>query len=79
MILERPPTCAPARSRPTTHLHLLSLPLPSQPCVSGGTGEYLAVRQFVTDLPPSLWVSSELRLLNRPTAPVLLLLWKRDV
>ena len=44
----------------------------------GGQEEYEAVRDAVGALPPSAWVSSEVRLLNRPTAPVLLLLWKRD-
>lgn len=39
--------------------------------------EYEAVRELVGSLPPSGWLSSEVRLLNRPTAPVLLLLWKR--
>jgi hypothetical protein len=31
----------------------------------------------VAELAPSSWVSSETRLLNRPAAPILLLLWKR--
>ncbi|PRW56560.1 S-adenosyl-L-methionine-dependent methyltransferase domain-containing [Chlorella sorokiniana] len=43
----------------------------------GGMEEYEAVKAAVGALPPSSWVSSEVRLLNRPTAPVLLLVWKR--
>lgn len=44
---------------------------------AGGLEELGAVKALVAELPPSEWVSSETRLLNRPTAPVLLLLWKR--
>ncbi|GLC45116.1 hypothetical protein PLESTB_001470000 [Pleodorina starrii] len=44
----------------------------------GGQEEYDAVRQLVSELSPSYWVSSETRLLNRPTAPILILLWRRD-
>ena len=44
---------------------------------AGGMEEYEAVQAVVGRLPPSGWVSSEVRLLNRPTAPVLLLVWKR--
>ncbi|KAL4422236.1 hypothetical protein ABPG77_009711 [Micractinium sp. CCAP 211/92] len=43
----------------------------------GGMEEYEAVRARVGQLPPSGWVSSETRLLNRPAAPILLLVWKR--
>lgn len=39
--------------------------------------EYQAVKALVAALPPSRWNSSEVRLLNRPDAPALLLLWKR--
>lgn len=44
----------------------------------GGTEEYEAVRGLVGGLPPAAWLSSEIRLLNRPTAPVLLLVWKKQ-
>ncbi|KAL4443457.1 hypothetical protein ABPG75_011194 [Micractinium tetrahymenae] len=43
----------------------------------GGVEEYEAVRALLGQLPPSGWVSSETRLLNRPAAPILLLAWKR--
>ncbi|EFN57927.1 hypothetical protein CHLNCDRAFT_20577, partial [Chlorella variabilis] len=43
----------------------------------GGMEEYQAVKALVAALPPSRWNSSEVRLLNRPDAPALLLLWKR--
>lgn len=43
----------------------------------GGLEEYEAVRDLLAGLSPSYWTSSELRLLNRPSAPVLLLLWRR--
>lgn len=39
--------------------------------------EYEAVQELVAQLPPSGWVTSETRLLNRPAAPILLLVWKR--
>ena len=45
----------------------------------GGQEEYEGVRAAVEALPPAYWVTSELRLLNRPTAPVLLLAWKREL
>lgn len=52
--------------------------LPMQCCIpAGGMEEYEAVKAAVGALPPSSWVSSETRLLNRPSAPVLLLVWKR--
>jgi len=44
---------------------------------SGGMDEYEAVKNLVEALAPAYWLSSEVRLLNRPTAPVLLLVWKR--
>lgn len=43
----------------------------------GGLEEYEAVRELLSGLSPQYWTSSELRLLNRPSAPVLLLLWRR--
>ena len=43
----------------------------------GGLEEYEAVRDLLGSLSPSYWTSSETRLLNRPSAPVLLLLWRR--
>jgi hypothetical protein len=43
----------------------------------GGLEEYEAVKDLLAGLSPSYWTSSELRLLNRPSAPVLLLLWRR--
>ncbi|KAG2445584.1 hypothetical protein HXX76_000196 [Chlamydomonas incerta] len=44
----------------------------------GGLEEYQAVRALTSDLSPCYWVCSETRLLNRPTAPILLMLWRRD-
>jgi hypothetical protein len=43
----------------------------------GGLEEYEAVRDMLAGLSVSYWTSSELRLLNRPSAPVLVLLWRR--
>lgn len=37
----------------------------------------LQVRDLLECLPPNYWTSSELRLVNRPTAPIMLLVWKR--
>ncbi|PNW75213.1 hypothetical protein CHLRE_12g517550v5 [Chlamydomonas reinhardtii] len=45
---------------------------------SGGLEEYEAVKALTSELSPSYWTASETRLLNRPTAPILLLLWRRD-
>ncbi|KAG2499089.1 hypothetical protein HYH03_003272 [Edaphochlamys debaryana] len=42
----------------------------------GGMEEYNAVRQICAELKPAYWATSETRLLNRPTAPVLVLLWR---
>lgn len=47
------------------------------PLLAGGMEEYEAVQELVAQLPPSGWVTSETRLLNRPAAPILLLVWKR--
>jgi hypothetical protein len=35
------------------------------------------VRSLLAGLSPSYWTSSELKLVNRPTAPVMLLIWRR--
>eukprot|EP00882_Tetradesmus_deserticola_P030757 GHRQ01034690.1.p3 GENE.GHRQ01034690.1~~GHRQ01034690.1.p3 ORF type:complete len:100 (-),score=34.94 GHRQ01034690.1:256-555(-) len=43
----------------------------------GGVEEYEQVRALLAGLSPSYWTSSELKLVNRPTAPVMLLLWRR--
>ncbi|WIA30339.1 hypothetical protein OEZ86_000426 [Tetradesmus obliquus] len=43
----------------------------------GGLEEYERVRALAAGLSPSYWTSSELKLVNRPTAPVMLLLWRR--
>lgn len=43
----------------------------------GGVEEYQAVQQLISKLPPSEWVTSQVQLLNRPTAPILLLAWKQ--
>jgi hypothetical protein len=42
----------------------------------GGGARGEAVAALLAGLPPTHWTSSELRLLNRPSAPVLLLLWR---
>lgn len=44
---------------------------------AGGAAEYAAVKGWVEALPTEPWLSSEVRLLNRPSAPVLVLVWKR--
>lgn len=43
----------------------------------GGREEYEAALSFVAGLPPAEWVSSQVQVVNRPLAPVLLLVWKR--
>lgn len=45
----------------------------------GGMEEYAAVSALLEELPPQYWVSSQIKLLNRPTAPVLLLALKREI
>ena len=45
----------------------------------GGMDEYAAVSALLEKLPTAYWVSSQIKLLNRPTAPVLLLAWKREI
>jgi predicted methyltransferase len=45
----------------------------------GGREEYDAVSQLVAALPPAYWTTAKLELLNRPTAPVLLLACKRPL
>lgn len=44
----------------------------------GGFQEYTEVVSALEELPPSYWVSSQVKLLNRPTAPVILTAWKRS-
>lgn len=44
----------------------------------GGEQEFLAVRSFVQELSPRHWVSSETQILNSPSAPVLIMIWKRS-
>jgi predicted methyltransferase len=44
----------------------------------GGEEEYAAVSALLEGLPPKFWVTSQIRLMNRSTAPVLLLAWKRS-
>lgn len=43
----------------------------------GGLEEYRQVAELLAGLPPQHWTTSELRLLNRSTAPILLLVWRR--
>lgn len=43
----------------------------------GGPEECQAVRDLLGTLPPHSWVSSETRLMNRPTAPILMLVWRQ--
>eukprot|EP00887_Chlorella_sp_A99_P006120 scaffold22.g6120.t1 len=43
----------------------------------GGQEEYEAVRDALAALPPAAWNTGQMQLLNRPTAPVLLLAWKK--
>jgi SAM-dependent methyltransferase len=43
----------------------------------GGQEEYEAIRDFVSGLSSAHWKSSEYRLLNSPSAPVMLLVWKQ--
>ena len=44
----------------------------------GGEQEFVAVRQFVQELSPRHWVSSETQILNSPSAPVMIMIWKRS-
>ena len=43
----------------------------------GGMEEYEAIRDFAAGLPAAHWKTSEFRLLNSPTAPIMVLIWKR--
>jgi hypothetical protein len=43
----------------------------------GGLEEYEGVKALLQELAPTYWVSSEVKLLNRATAPILLLVWRR--
>lgn len=43
----------------------------------GGQEEYEAARQWFGGLSPAAWNAGSMQLLNRPTAPILLLAWKR--
>lgn len=45
---------------------------------AGGREEYEAVSALLAELSPAYWVTSEVRIVNRPTAPVLLLCWRRS-
>jgi 23S rRNA U2552 (ribose-2'-O)-methylase RlmE/FtsJ len=42
----------------------------------GGQEEYEAIRKFTSELSSAHWKSSEFRLLNSPSAPVMVLVWK---
>ena len=42
----------------------------------GGTEEYETVRNILSGLPTIPWTTSEVKLLNRSGAPMLLLAWK---
>jgi len=44
----------------------------------GGMQEYETVRGLVEALPTEHWVTSEARLLNRPSAPILLTVWRLE-
>jgi hypothetical protein len=39
--------------------------------------EYEAVQELLAELAPEAWLTSEVCLLNRPAAPILLAMWKR--
>jgi len=43
----------------------------------GGPEEFSAVTALLEQLPPRYWISTQVKVLNRPTAPVLLLVWKK--
>ena len=43
----------------------------------GGEEEYESVKAFVSELSPRHWVTSEIRMMNLATAPILVLIWKR--
>lgn len=42
----------------------------------GGIEEYQALRKLIGELSPNYWTASEISHLNRPTAPILLVLWR---
>jgi hypothetical protein len=42
----------------------------------GGLEEYATVKTILEGLHPIAWTTSEVKLLNRSTAPILLLAWK---
>jgi hypothetical protein len=44
----------------------------------GGKEEYDAVMALLAELSPAYFVTSEVKLVNRPTAPILLLAWRRS-
>jgi hypothetical protein len=44
----------------------------------GGLEEYNAVTGLLAELSPAYFVTSEVKLINRPTAPLLLLAWRRS-
>ena len=41
--------------------------------------EYAAVEKVLAELPTHYWITSQIKVLNRSTAPVLFLAWKREV
>jgi hypothetical protein len=43
----------------------------------GGWEEYEGVKALLQELSPTYWVTSEVKVLNRTTAPILLLVWKK--
>ncbi len=43
----------------------------------GALEEYVAVQELLRGLTPTYWTCTETQLLNRPTAPHLLLVWRR--
>ena len=45
----------------------------------GGRDEFAGVQALVGELSPAYWVCAQTALLNRPTAPVLLTVYKRPV
>lgn len=44
----------------------------------GGQEEYSGVKQFVEQLCPTYWKVSQIQLLNSPSAPIMILIWKLE-
>jgi Putative rRNA methylase len=44
-----------------------------------GSREYAMLNQLLAELPPQQWITAESSLLNRPSSPRLLMVWRRPL